>query len=92
MLDDFYPQVKHIAEEKNLLTDPLSQLEMKHKSHDIIDWEPPQDQLQYSNNNPNHKIVMWLNSLNYKPGCNDKRPYELTEETERVEESWPPSL
>ena len=67
LLEDFHPQVKHIAGQKNLLADALSQLEMKHKSHDIIDWEPPQERLQYSDNNPNHKMVMWLNSIDYKP-------------------------
>ena len=45
LLEDFHPRVKHIAGEKNLSADALSQLEMKHKYHDVIDWEPAQDQL-----------------------------------------------
>lgn len=65
---------------------------MKHKSHDVEDWEPPQEKLQYSDNDPNHKMVMWLNSLDFEPGCNNGQLYKLMEETERAEESWPLSL
>ena len=43
LLEDFNPAVKHIAGEKNLLADALSWLEMRHKSHDVIDWEPPKN-------------------------------------------------
>ena len=46
LLEDFNPAVKHIAGKKNLLADALSQLEMKHKSHGVIDWEPPKNKLQ----------------------------------------------
>ena len=51
LLEDFNPTVKQIAGEKNLLVDALSRLEMKNKSHDIINWEPPKEKLKYSNSN-----------------------------------------
>ena len=65
---------------------------MTHKDHDLLKWEPPKEKLKYTNNDPNHKLVMWMNSLEFEPGCDNKRLYELTEETEIVEEMWPLSL
>ena len=78
LLEDFNPTVKHIAGEKNLSPDTLSRLEMTHKDHNLIKWEPPKEKLKYTNNDSNHKLVMWMNSLEFKPGCNNKFLYELT--------------
>ena len=58
LLEDFNPTVKHIAIEKNLSADTLSRLEMMYKDHDVIKWEPPKEKLKYTNNDPNHKLVM----------------------------------
>ena len=58
LLEDFNPTVKHIAGEKNLSADALSRLEMTHKDHDLIEWEPPKEKLKYTNNNPNYELVM----------------------------------
>ena len=91
-LEDFNPTVKHIAGEKNLLADALSRLEMKNNPHGVINWEPPKEKLKYSSNYPNHELVMWMNSLKFEPGYNNKRLYELTEETESAEEVWPLNL
>ena len=67
LLEEFTAAVKHIAGEKNLLADALSWLEMRHKSYDDIDWEPPTNILSYSANNDtrNREIEMWMNSLDY---------------------------
>ena len=43
--------------------------------------------LKYSSNDPKHKLVMWMNNLEFTPGCDDKRLYDLTEETEIAEET-----
>ena len=79
LLEDFNPAVKHIDGEKNLLADALSRLEMRHKSHDVIDWEPPKNILSYSNDNDtrNRGMEIWMNSLDYKPGCNYKDLFDM---------------
>ena len=52
--------------------------------------------IKYTDNDPNHKFVMWMNILEYKLGCIDKFLYKLTKETEVVEEiledTWPLSI
>merc|ERR1711884_490905 len=92
LLEDFNPTVKHIAGEKNLSADVLLRLEMTYKDHNLIKWEPLKEKLKYINNDPNNELVMWMNSLEFEPGCNDKFHYELTEETEIVDDTWPLSI
>ena len=76
LLEDFNPTVKHIAGEKNLSADALLRLEMTHKDHDLLEWEPPKEKLKYTNNDPNHEMVMWMNSLEYKPGMRQRVPLQ----------------
>ena len=58
LLEDFNPTVKHIAGGKNLAADALLRLEMTHKDHNLNKWEPSNEKLKYTNNNPNYELVM----------------------------------
>ena len=59
LLEDSNPAVKHIAGEKNLLEDALSWLEMRHKSHDVIDWEPPRKYYYHTATITIHTTTKW---------------------------------
>ena len=48
LLEEFHPQVKHIAGNNNDYAEALSQVDMNEKLFDIAKWEPPQERLQYS--------------------------------------------
>ena len=50
LLEEFGPEVRHVAGVKNVVADALSRLPMEHRDSDIEMWEEPPKPLEYSNN------------------------------------------
>ena len=78
-MEDFHPQVKHIAGDNNLSADALLRLKMEDNEYNVHEWEPLSKRLSYSNN-PHVKMLYLMFELDYEDNTYDKSLYEMTGE------------
>ena len=81
LLDDFHPQIKHIAGQKNLLVDAISRLEKKTSWRRWLGITIRTITIQQQRSKPQNDNV--VDCLDFEPGCDDERHYKLTVEIEQ---------
>ena len=91
LLEDFHPQVKHIAGDNNLSADALLRLKIEDDAYNVQKWEPPSKRLSDSNN-PHIKILHLMLELDYEDDTYNKSLYEQTGEQQEAEDSFALSL
>jgi len=80
LLDDFHPQIKHIAGQKNLSANAISRLEKKTSWRRRLGITARTITIQRQRSKPRNDNV--VDCLDFEPGCDDERLYELMVEIE----------
>ena len=89
MLEEFHPQIKHVAGIDNDAADALSRVDMKVKLFDSVEWEKPSPRMKYSDETTPAELCKVMSELNFEPDGFDEQLYPMAAEKQLADSEFP---